>query len=130
MRAGALGVVLKGNATDELPPAVRKVRGGQLWFDRAMLRGLVEERPREARAEDPGRARLASLTRRELEIISLVGEGLRNRQIGERLFISEGTVKQHLAAVFGKLGVRDRFELIMYAYRHGLASPPLHRRAP
>ena len=61
---------------------------------------------------------------REREIAALIGEGLKNKQIANRLFISETTVRHHLTSVFDKLGVTDRLELIIYAYRHGLAKPP------
>ena len=65
-----------------------------------------------------------SLTDREREVIALIGEGLKNKQVGERLFISETTVTHHLSSVFSKLEVSDRLELIIYAFRHGLAKIP------
>ena len=65
-----------------------------------------------------------SLTDREREVIALIGEGLKNKQVGERLFISETTVTHHLSSVFSKLEVSDRLELIIYAFRHGLAKMP------
>jgi DNA-binding NarL/FixJ family response regulator len=82
-------------------------------------------RSREASKNNPEVAKVAALTGREREVISLIGEGLRNKQIADRLFISEGTVRNHLTTVFSKLEVSDRFELLMYAYRQGLARPVL-----
>lgn len=70
-------------------------------------------------------ARIAQLTEREREVIGLIGEGLRNQQIADRLSISVITVRHHLSSVFSKLDVGDRFELAIYAYRHGLAKLPL-----
>lgn len=68
--------------------------------------------------------KIAQLTDREREVITLVGEGLRNKQIADRLFISVITVRHHLSSIFSKLDVDDRFELAIYAYRHGLAQRP------
>ena len=68
--------------------------------------------------------KIARLTEREREVIALVGDGLRNRQICERLVISEATVRHHLTSIFSKLNVADRFELAIYAYRHHLADIP------
>ena len=124
MRAGASGLVLKRNAVKEVAKAIRKVYEGELWFDQTLIKKLWEESSRRTQ-EDSEAVSIASLSSREREVIRLLGRGLRNKQIGERLFISEGTVRQHLTSVFAKLNVSDRFELIMYAYRHSLAEPPL-----
>jgi len=71
------------------------------------------------------RAKIATLTARERQVIALVGEGLRTRQIAQRLALSESTVRRDLASIFRKLGVAERLDLILYAYRHGLARIPL-----
>jgi len=71
----------------------------------------------------PEAAKIATITKREYEIISLLGEGLQNKQIASRLSISETTVRHHLTSIFDKLGVANRLELIVYAYRQGLTSP-------
>ena len=73
--------------------------------------------------DDPEADKIAMITKREREIISLLGEGLQNKQIASRLSISETTVRHHLTSIFDKLGVANRLELIVYAYRQGLASP-------
>lgn len=64
------------------------------------------------------------LTERERAVIVLICEGLRNKQIAERLHISQTTVVHHLTSIFNKLGVANRLELVTYAYSHGLAQPP------
>ena len=69
-------------------------------------------------------AKIDSLTKRERQIISLVAQGLRNKQIAARLFISEITVRHHLTSVFSKLDAADRFELILFALKHGLSDTP------
>ncbi|MFN8001181.1 MAG: response regulator transcription factor [Acidobacteriota bacterium] len=68
--------------------------------------------------------KIALLTEREHEVVKLIGEGLRNQQIADRLCISIITVRHHLSSIFSKLGLSDRFELAIYAYRYGLASIP------
>ena len=72
---------------------------------------------------DPDAAKIASLTEREREVVTLMSQGLRNKHIAERLGISETTVRHHLTSIFAKLGVTDRLELVIYTYRHDLAGP-------
>ena len=126
MRLGAMGVVLKEKASEVLIKAIEKVNEGEIWFDRSLVANVFGEMPRTggARKQDPEAAKIATLTEREREVIALVGEGLRNRQIADRLSISQTTVSHHLTSIFNKLGASDRFELIIYAYRYGLADPP------
>jgi DNA-binding NarL/FixJ family response regulator len=89
--------------------------------------GFLEGRPRSIsyKTTPEEAVKIAQLTDREREVVALVGEGLRNQQIADRLFISVITVRHHLSSVFSKLEVKDRFELAIYAYRHGLARLPL-----
>ena len=122
--AGARGVVVKDCPSELLLKAVRKVHAGELWFDRALLEVVVKRAIAGDRAPTttpaPEASRIATLTEREQEIVTLIGEGLRNEEIGKRLSISEKTVRNHLSAVFEKLGVSDRLELVVYAFKHGL----------
>jgi len=122
---GAMGVVLKEKAPEVLIKAIEKVYEGEIWLDRAMVANVVGQRSRlrESSKHDPEVGKIATLTGREREVVALVGEGLRNRQIADRLFISEGTVRNHLTTVFSKLEVSDRFELLIYSYRHSIAKP-------
>lgn len=126
VRLGAVGLVLKEHASEVLLKAIEKVHAGEVWLDRSMMASVLTGlSPSQQQAPpDPEAARIGTLTARERQVIALVGEGLKNRQIGGRLFISESTVRHHLTSIFDKLGVSDRFELIIYAYRHGLATPP------
>jgi DNA-binding NarL/FixJ family response regulator len=75
--------------------------------------------------DDYEAVKIARLTEREREVVTLIGEGLRNQQIADRLCISVITVRHHLSSIFSKLEVGDRFELAIYSYRHGLAKPPM-----
>lgn len=123
IRLGAMGIVLKEHAADLLLKAITKVYEGEVWIDRSMMGMMIQEftKPAQTNPED---SKIAALTMREREVITLVGEGLKNKQIAERLFISETTVTHHLSSVFSKLEVSDRLELIIYAFRHGLAKMP------
>ena len=123
---GAMGVVPKEKAAEVLIKAFVKVQAGEVWLDRSMMaKVLAEMSPARANKKiDPEAAKIATLTKREREVITLVGEGIKNKQIANRLFISEITVRHHLTSIFSKLNLSDRFDLIIYAYRNGLANPP------
>jgi len=125
MHLGAMGIVLKEKAPEVLIKAIEKVYKGEVWLDRSMIASVFGAKSRASLAKnsDPEAAKIASLTERERMVISLISEGLRNKQIAERLFISETTVSHHLTSIFGKLQVSDRLGLIIYAYRHRLAKP-------
>lgn len=111
---GARGIIMKDSAAETLVTAIRAVNSGQAWVDRDITGTLLEELAHRGGAE-PGTADKPLLTARETEIVNLVISGCRNREISERLTISEKTVKAHLSNIFAKLGVRDRLELAIYA---------------
>src|SRR5215510_4228780 len=122
VRLGAMGVVLKESAAEVLIKAIKKVHAGEVWLDRSTMGTLLRELAEEDEAEDTSdEARIATLTARERQVISLIAEGLKNKQIAERLFISETTVTHHQSSIFSKLGVSDRLELVIHAYGHNLA---------
>jgi len=123
---GAMGLVSKQKAADTVIRAIEKVHAGEVWLDRAMIATILNDRvnPNIAPDQNVEALRIAKLTEREREVIRLIGEGIKNRQIAERMFISEATVRHHLTSVFAKLGVTDRFELVIYAFQHGLAKLP------
>lgn len=117
MRLGVKGVVLKEMAPSLLVQCVRKVASGGVWLEkeavgRAMEKMLLSEQAREKARE--------VLTPREIEIVQMVARGLANREVGEKLFISEGTVKTHLHTIYEKLGLRGRVQLANYAQENGL----------
>lgn len=132
VRLGAVGLVLKDKAAEVLLQAITKVDAGEVWLDRVLVADVLSEmtRPKLRQPIDPEAVKIATLTAREREVIELVGQGLKNQTIAERLCISEATVRHHLTSVFAKLDVADRLQLAIYAYRHGLAcvlpyhSPP------
>ncbi len=118
MRLGARGVILKQSATDLLLKGIRKVHSGEIWLDNRMTAEVMKAFAKSAEA-GPRREK-PLLSDREKEIVQLVAQGYRNREIGEKLFISEQTVKNHLHNIFDKLGVSDRLELALYAIHHRL----------
>jgi two-component system, NarL family, nitrate/nitrite response regulator NarL len=123
VRLGATGLVLKEQASDILLRAIERVHAGEAWIDHRMTASVIVEYSRRHKVDQEA-AKIATLTDREHEIVTVVSEGLKSKQIAEKLFISEATVRNHLTSILGKLGVSDRFELALYAYRHSLAQPP------
>jgi two-component system, NarL family, nitrate/nitrite response regulator NarL len=125
IRRGAVGLVLKDQAPDVLLKAITKVHAGEVWLDRTMLASVLEELSLgETRPVNVEASRIATLTEREREVIGLICEGCKNRQIGSRLSITETTVGHHLTSIFAKLGVGNRLELVLFAHRHGLSKSP------
>jgi two-component system nitrate/nitrite response regulator NarL len=121
---GAMGVVTLDQPAEVLIKAIQKVDAGELWLDRARTAGVVTRLARGRGSDDPDRTRIDALTRREREIVGLVAEGMKNKQIADRLFISEATVRNHLTSILDKLELGNRFELAVYAFRRGLVSCP------
>jgi len=124
VRLGATGVVLKDMPAEDVIKAIEKVHSGEVWLNRSMTASVLAGLVRGNGEIDLEAAKIATLTKREREISTLIGEGLKNKQIAARLFISDATVRHHLTSIFDKLGVSDRLELIIYVYRHGLGKPP------
>jgi DNA-binding NarL/FixJ family response regulator len=123
MKAGASGFLLKDARRDQLVHAIRTVAAGEALLAPALVRRLVEEF---CRGPAPGAERpaaLAELTERELEVLRLVARGLPNREIASALFLSEATVKTHLANLMRKLELRDRVQVVVLAYESGLIRP-------
>lgn len=123
IRLGATGVVSMDTRPKTFLKAIEKVYMGEIWLNRSMTLNVLAGFINTNREVNPDATKIAALTKREHEIIALIGEGLKNKQISARLFISEATVRHHLTSIFDKLEVSDRLELIIYAYRHGLAKP-------
>jgi DNA-binding NarL/FixJ family response regulator len=112
LQKGTAGLVLKESAPEQLLECVRRVHAGERWLDPdAMSRVLQPPSERDHAAAE----RAASLTGREREVVKMIAAGLRNRDIGERLSISENTVKVHLHNIYEKLGVEGRMELLLLA---------------
>lgn len=117
IRFGARAVVLKRFAVETLMQAITSVAAGEVWLPPGVQAELA------GRLRDPASSPLSP---REVEVVRLVGLGLRNAEVAKRLFISEETVKSHLNNIFNKLGIQDRVELTVYAIRTGLVG--VHER--
>ncbi len=126
MLLGAMGVVQKEIASEVLLKAIEKIRAGEIWYDRSKLGSVLSEILQNGNGKkvDPDAERIASLTAREHEVIALVSQGLKNKDVGEKLYICETTVRHHLTSIFGKLEVASRLELIILAFSQGLAILP------
>ena len=122
LRAGASGFRLKHASADVLATAIRRVAEGESWLDPAVV-GRVIRALRLPPGPD-GAAVAAVLTPRERKVLTLVAEGLSNAELCDRLFLSEATVKTHVARVLMKTGSRDRAAAVALAYRSGFVRPP------
>jgi DNA-binding NarL/FixJ family response regulator len=122
IRAGASGFLVKDTEPAELVQAVRVVASGDALLSPRVTKQLIEEFA--TRAKEPVAVEgLADLTDREREVLALVGEGLSNDEIGDRLVVSPATAKTHVSRAMGKLRARDRAQLVVIAYESGLVRP-------
>jgi DNA-binding NarL/FixJ family response regulator len=124
LHAGASGFLLKDTPPEQLVDAIRVVASGDALLAPAITRRVIEEfvsrPPASARRQAPG---LDELTARELEMLRYVARGLSNAEIAEAAFVSETTVKTHVAHILMKLRLRDRVQAVVYAYEHGIVAP-------
>jgi DNA-binding NarL/FixJ family response regulator len=123
LRAGASGFLLKDMEPAALLDAVRIVAAGDALLAPRHTRRLIEAFVEQAGAPATDDGLLAELTAREREVLTLVGQGLSNAEIAERLVLSPLTAKTHVARLFTKLGARDRAQLVVIAYESGLNRP-------
>ena len=123
LRAGAAGFLLKEAEPDEIVRAVRVVAEGESLLSPSITRRVVETFAGGAAPSGPAVSGLDELTEREAEIVALVGTGLSNGEIAERLVISPATARTHVSRAMLKLGARDRAQLVVFAYEAGLVTP-------
>jgi DNA-binding NarL/FixJ family response regulator len=124
LRAGASGFLLKDVPPEQLIAGIRAVASGDALLAPSVTRRVIEEfvrRPPDSVREAP--PKLAELTPRELEVLKLIARGLSNAEIATALFVSETTVKTHVAHVLMKLELRDRVQAVVLAYESGLVQP-------
>jgi DNA-binding NarL/FixJ family response regulator len=123
VKQGCCGLLPKKASSELLLKSIRKVHAGEFWLDRMTTADVIRKLAKKTPGTNarPGlREQSAALSQREREIVVLVAQGFKNKEMAERMFISEQTVKNHLHNVFDKLGVSDRLELALYAIHHNL----------
>ena len=131
MKLGCSGILLKEAATSLIEKSIQRVFAGEIWLDSNTTAAVIRHfaSPREFPAAHSGAVantngkqtrERAQLSQREREIIVLIAQGYKNKEIAEKMFITEQTVKNHLHNVFDKLGVSDRLELALYAIHNSL----------
>jgi DNA-binding NarL/FixJ family response regulator len=123
LTAGASGFLLKDVTPEQLVTAVQTVRTGDALLAPSITRRLVERFAPAAAGDVRVHADLSDLTPRELEVLRLLARGLSNAELAAQLFLSEATVKTHVARILAKLQLRDRVQAVVLAYETGLAGP-------
>jgi DNA-binding NarL/FixJ family response regulator len=127
LRAGASGFLLKDAPPHDLLSAIRAVATGDAVVAPSVTRRLLSQFAHRLPGPDqeagPSDPRVQSLTPRERELLVEVARGLSNAEIAERLVVSEATVKTHVGSILGKLGLRDRVQIVVFAYETGLVRP-------
>jgi DNA-binding NarL/FixJ family response regulator len=118
IRAGASGYLLKDTPRDELIKAIRGTVTGRTYVDPSIAGKVLEQVS--SHQTEPATLITGKLTEREIEILRLIAKGLSNADIADRLFLSEGTVRNHVSAILAKLGVSDRTQAAVIAIQHGL----------
>ena len=122
LSAGASGFLLKDAPAEDLAAAIRVIAGGESLLAPSVTKRVIDTFVRRGPAPTPGRW-FEQLTRREREIFDLMAQGLSNPEICQRLFVSEATAKTHVSSVLTKLGLRDRVQVVIYAYENGIVTP-------
>ncbi|MGH3457867.1 response regulator [Aeromicrobium sp.] len=123
LRAGAAGFMLKTESPGRLVEAVRVVATGEALLAAGITRRLIDRFVAGRRPGDTGRTALAALTEREREVLGLVAAGMSNAEIADSLVVGEGTVKTHVARILSKLQLRDRVQVVVFAYENGVVEP-------
>jgi DNA-binding NarL/FixJ family response regulator len=123
LKAGASGFLFKDASREQLAGAVRAVAAGETLLAPAITRRLIEDFCRGPAPGAPATDAAGGLSERELGVVRLVAQGLSNAEIAARLYLSEATVKSHIARILAKLNLRDRVQIAVYAYEHGIVRP-------
>jgi two-component system, NarL family, nitrate/nitrite response regulator NarL len=126
VKAGASGIVMKEQAPESLVQAILAINAGDAWLGRSLTAAALAKLCEDGVVQklDPEAAKIALLTAREKEIVALVTEGMNSQRIAEKLVISEATVRNHLTSILAKLGLANKFELAVFAFRNRLNVSP------
>jgi DNA-binding NarL/FixJ family response regulator len=124
MKAGASGFLLKDATREQLTGAIRAVCAGETLLAPAITRRLIEDFCRgPAPGGGPAAGAAGGLSEREREVVTLVAAGRSNAEIAAALYLSEATIKSHITRILARLGLRDRVQIAVYAYEHGIVRP-------
>lgn len=123
LKAGASGFLLKDASREQLTGAVRAIAAGESLLAPAITRRLIEDFCRGPAPGTPAAGIAENLSERELDVVRLVARGQSNAEIADRLFLSQATVKSHVARILTKLDLRDRVQIAVYAYENGIVRP-------
>jgi DNA-binding NarL/FixJ family response regulator len=123
MKAGASGFLLKDATREQLTGAIRTVCAGETLLAPAITRRLIEDFCRGPAPGTPAVSAAGGLSEREREVVRLVATGLSNAEIASQLYLSEATIKSHITRILARLGLRDRVQITVYAYEHGIVRP-------
>lgn len=126
LRLGIHGLVLKDKKAEVLFKAIEIVSRGDFWFERSTMRDTIRQLVNEKQMlfDSPRASANNVLTEREKEVVDLVCKGMKNKDIAEKLFITETTIRHHLTSIFEKFALKSRLELIIYAFKHNLVELP------
>lgn len=126
LRLGINGLVLKEKSADVLFKAIESIHKGEFWFDRLSMRQTIRELVNEKQMlyDTPRIAAHNILTEREKQVVDLVCKGLKNKDIADKLFITETTIRHHLSSIFEKLKLTSRLELVIYSFQNNLVELP------
>jgi DNA-binding NarL/FixJ family response regulator len=130
LKAGASGFLFKDASREQLAEAVRSVAAGETLLAPAITRRLIEDFCRGPAPGASAGGAAGRLSERELGVVRMVAQGLSNAEIAASLYLSEATVKSHIARTLAKLNLRDRVQIAVYAYEHGIVRPGHGTRPP
>ena len=125
LKLGVTGIVGTNQNTRTLIRAIRQVSEGEIWLNHKVIAQLLDNSfnsTSNGKYKNKGLLRGDDLTKRELEVITMIGLGLNNKEISKKLYIGEATVRHHLSSIYSKLNIKDRLNLAIYAYQQGIAS--------
>lgn len=124
LKKGAMGIVGMNQSANVLIRAIEQVSQGETWLSQKIFSKVLEKDSASADDDFSNSPKGEALTKRELEVISMIGLGMKNKEIAKELFISEATVRHHLSSIYSKLCVEDRLNLVIHAYKNGLVQVP------
>ena len=123
LRAGASGFLLKRTRPEDLIAAVHAIAAGDSLLSPSVTRRVIDRMAQQPAPDLADNGRLASLTRREREVLELIARGMSNREIASTLVVEESTVRTHVKRILMKLGLRDRVQAVIFAYENGVTRP-------